>query len=126
MNFWPTNGLHKNPNYVIYVKETCVGYVIGDSLSLTINRYMASIFGQKRPKREFSLISKAKTYGFLQTNGIHQKLNNVVYAKETCVGYVIGDSLSINGHMTNISGWKQPKREFSLISNANTYGFFYQ
>jgi hypothetical protein len=41
---------------------------------------------KKRPKREFLLISKANTYDFLQTNGLHQKPNNVIYVKERCVG----------------------------------------
>jgi hypothetical protein len=48
---------------MVYVKETCV--VSNRRFSHTIIQHMASIFGQKRPKREFSSISKAKTYDFL-------------------------------------------------------------
>jgi hypothetical protein len=47
---------------------------------------MASIFGKKRPKHEFSLISKVNNYAFLSINGLHQKPNNEVYVKETHAG----------------------------------------
>jgi hypothetical protein len=59
--------------------------VINRRLSVTINGHMANIFRQKQPKREFSLISKLTTIDFLQINGLHQKQNNVVYYKETCI-----------------------------------------
>jgi hypothetical protein len=55
-------------------------------LSLNINGHMASIFGRKRPKREFLLISKANTYEFWSINVLHQKQNNVFYVKEIGVG----------------------------------------
>jgi hypothetical protein len=63
-----------------------MGEVINKRLSLKINGHMANIFDAKRPKRKFSLISKANTYRFWQTNDLHQKPNNMVYVKETCVG----------------------------------------
>jgi hypothetical protein len=57
------------------------------------NRHMSNIFGRKRPKLEFSLISNANTYEFLIDKQFPQK-NNVAYFMETCVGYVIGYSHS--------------------------------
>jgi hypothetical protein len=58
---------------------------------------MSSNFGRKRPKHEFPLILKANTYEFfLSIIGLDQKPNNMVYVKETCVGYVIGDLSSIS------------------------------
>jgi hypothetical protein len=50
-----------------------------------INEHMASTFGQKQPKHDSMLISKASTYGFLTYKCIHQNLRNVVYDKETSV-----------------------------------------
>jgi hypothetical protein len=44
-------------------------------------RHMASTFGQKRPNREFSLISKANNYVFLTDKWPPPKQNNVVYVK---------------------------------------------
>jgi hypothetical protein len=42
------------------------------------NGHMASIFCRKRPKREFLLISKANTYGFLTDKQSPQKSNNMI------------------------------------------------
>jgi hypothetical protein len=36
----------------------------------------------------FSIILKPNTYGFLTKNGLHQKSTNVIYGKETYVGWV--------------------------------------
>jgi hypothetical protein len=47
-----------------------------------------------------------------------------VCVKETCVGGNRRLSLTINEYMVNIFGWKEPNHELSLISKANTYGFF--
>jgi hypothetical protein len=46
-----------------------------------INGHMGSFFGRKRPKYEFSLISKANTYGFLTDKWSPPKANNVIYVK---------------------------------------------
>jgi hypothetical protein len=50
------------------------------------NGHMASISGRERPNREFSLIWKANTCGFLTDKWSPQKPNNVVYVGETCAG----------------------------------------
>jgi hypothetical protein len=74
----------KTSKYGLCQVNKCV--LCNSIVSLTINGHMASIFGQKRPKREFSLILKANTDRFLTNNGLHQNQNNVFYVKETCVG----------------------------------------
>jgi preprotein translocase subunit Sss1 len=85
---------------------------------------MASIFGRKWSKHEFSLISKANTYGLLNNKCSPPKTRNVVDATEIGVGYVIRDSHSRSmGIWSTFLAKKRTKHEFSLISKANTYGF---
>src|SRR5688572_27114865 len=51
-----------------------------------INGHTTPIFVENSHERPFSIIPKAKTYGFLNRNGLHLKSKNVIYGKETYVG----------------------------------------
>jgi hypothetical protein len=65
-----------------------------------INGHLASIFGQKRPKREFLLISKAKTYGFLTDKWSPPKTKKCGLCQgNMCEISNKRLSLTINGHM---------------------------
>jgi hypothetical protein len=84
----------------------CQGNMCGISnkrLSLTINGHMASIFGRKRPKHEFLLISKANTYGFFTSKWSLPKTKKCgLFQVNMCVLSNRRVSLMINEHMTNI------------------------
>jgi hypothetical protein len=57
------------------------------SLWSMINGRTTPIFVENSHERPFSIIPKANTYGFLTKNGLLQKSKNVIYAKETYVGW---------------------------------------
>jgi hypothetical protein len=93
-------------------------------VSFMINGHMTSIFGRKRPKRKFSLISKANTYIFLTDKCSPPKTKQYgSFQVNMCVISNRRLSLTINGHIDIIFGPKRPKREFLLISKANIYCF---
>jgi hypothetical protein len=57
------------------------------SLWLMINGHTTPIFVENSHERLFSIIPKANTYGFWPRNGLHHKSKNVIYGKETYVGW---------------------------------------
>jgi hypothetical protein len=68
-----------------------------------INGHMTSIFGQKRPKHDFLLISKANTYGFLIDKWSPPKTKKCGLCQvNKCVISNRRVSITINWHMTNI------------------------
>jgi hypothetical protein len=52
-----------------------------------IKGHTTPIFVENSHERPFSIIPKANTYRFLTKNGLHQKSKNVIYGKETYVGW---------------------------------------
>jgi hypothetical protein len=57
------------------------------SLWSTINGHTTPIFVENSHEWPFSIIPKANTYGFWPLNGLHQISKNVIYDKETYVGW---------------------------------------
>jgi hypothetical protein len=52
-----------------------------------INGHTTPNFVENTHERPFSIIPKANTYRFLTKNGPHHKSKNVIYGKETYVGW---------------------------------------
>jgi hypothetical protein len=57
------------------------------SLWSMIHVHTTPIFVENSHERPFSIIPKANTYGFWPRNGLHKKSKNVIYGKETYVGW---------------------------------------
>jgi hypothetical protein len=95
------------------------------SLWSMINGHTTPIFVENSMKDHFQLYRRLTPTDFWPRNGLHQKTKNVIYGKETYVGWGVGAS----------SRWSmatQPsslpkiamKRPFSIIPKAYTNGFF--
>jgi hypothetical protein len=57
------------------------------SLWSIIKAHTTPIFVENSHEQPFSIIQKANTYGFWRRNGLHQKSKNLIYGKETYVGW---------------------------------------
>jgi hypothetical protein len=74
----------------------------------------------------FQLYPRLTPTDFWLRNGLHQKSENVIYGKETYVGWdeqASGRWSMINDHTTPIFVENSHERPFSIIPKANTYGF---
>jgi hypothetical protein len=57
------------------------------SLQSMIYAHTTFIFAENSHERPVSIIQKANTYEFWPWNGLHQKSKNLIYGKETFVGW---------------------------------------
>ena len=90
-DFWPKNGVHQKSKNVIYGKETYVGW--GERASGQWS--MATrppFFVENSHERPFSIIPKANTYGFLTKKCSPPEIKNVIYDKETYVGWGVRET----------------------------------
>jgi hypothetical protein len=95
------------------------------SLYLIINSHITPIFFEIIHERQFSIIPKAYTYGFFTMNWSPQELHECDLWKGNMCGVRCTNLWSmINGQTTPIFVENSHERIFSIIPNANTYGFF--
>jgi hypothetical protein len=91
------------------------------SLWSMINGHKTPIFVENSHERPFSII--LTPMDFWPRNGLHQKYKNLIYSKETYVGWGVGASgrwsMARNPDFIENS----QERPFSIILKANTYGF---
>jgi hypothetical protein len=86
MDFWPRNGLHQKSKNVIYGKETYVGW--GERASGKWSIATQPPFLPKIAMNDhFQLYPRLTPTDFWPRNGLHQKSENVIYVKETYVGW---------------------------------------
>jgi hypothetical protein len=89
-----------------------------------INGHTTPIFVENRHERSFSIISKAKTYGFLTNKWPPLEIQECDLWQESICGVSYRSLWSmINGHTTPIFVENSQERPFSIIPKANTYGF---
>jgi hypothetical protein len=106
MDFWLRNGLHQKSKNVIYGKENMWGMV-----------YEPLVDDQWPHNPHFVEISQERPFSIIPTdfwprNGLRQKTKNVIYHKETNVGW--GVRASSRWSMANAYGfltkkWSPPK-----------------
>jgi uncharacterized protein YukJ len=96
--FLTKNGLHEKSKNMIYGKETYVGWGVWASgrwsMATQPPFFMKIAMSdlENSHERPFSIILEANTYGFLTKNGLHEKSKNVIYGKETYVGWGVWSS----------------------------------
>jgi hypothetical protein len=90
-----------------------------------INGHTTPIFVDNSHERTFSIISKAKAYGFLTKKWSPPEIQECDLWQENICGVSYRSLWSmINGHTTPIFVKNSQERSFSIIPKANTYGFF--
>jgi hypothetical protein len=94
------------------------------SLWSMINGHTAPIFVENSYERPFSIIPKANTYGFLTKKSSPPEIQECDLWQGNICGVRCTSLWSmINGHTTPIFVENNHERPFSIIPNANTYGF---
>jgi hypothetical protein len=92
-----------------------------------INGHATPIFVENSHERPFSLIPKANTYGFFTKKWSPSEIQECGLWQGNICGVSYRSLWSmINGHTTPIFVENSQERSFSIISKANTYGFFYE
>jgi hypothetical protein len=92
-----------------------------------INGHATPIFVENSHERPFSLIPKANTYGFFTKKWSPSEIQECDLWQGNICGVSYRSLWSIiNGHTTPIFVENSQERSFSIISKANTYGFFYE
>jgi hypothetical protein len=90
-----------------------------------INCHTNPIFVENSHERPFSIIPKANTYGFLTKKWSPPKIQEYGLWQGNLCGVTCTSLWSmINGHTTPIFVENSHERPFSIISKANTYGFW--
>jgi hypothetical protein len=94
------------------------------SLWSMINGHTTPIFVETSHERPFSIISKAKTYGFLTKKWSPREIQDCdLWQRNICGVRCTSLWSKINGHTTPIFVKNSHERPFSIIPKANTYGF---
>jgi hypothetical protein len=94
------------------------------SLWSMIHGHTTPIFDENSHERPFSIIPKAKTYGFLTKKWSPPEIQECDLWQGNIYGVrYMSISLVINGHTTPIFVENSHERPFSIIPKANTYGF---
>jgi hypothetical protein len=89
-----------------------------------IHGHTTPIFDENSHERPFSIIPKAKTYGFLTKKWSPPEIKEFDLWQGNIYGVrYMSISLMINGHTTPIFVENSHERLFSIIPKANTYGF---
>jgi hypothetical protein len=89
-----------------------------------INGHTTPIFVENSHERPFSIIQKANTYRFLTKEWSPLEIQECDLWQESICGLRCTSLLSmINGHTMPIFVENSHERPFSIILNANTYGF---
>src|SRR5687767_2430356 len=95
------------------------------SLWSMINGHTTHIFVENSHERPFSIIPKANTYGFLTKNWSPPEIQECdLWQGNICSVRCTSLWSMINGHTTPIFDENSHERPFSIIPEANTYGFF--
>jgi hypothetical protein len=122
-DFCPRNGLHQKSKNVIYGKETYVGEVC--ELLVDDQWPHNPHFVENSHERPFSIILKANTYVFLTKKWSPPEIKECDLWQGNICGVRCTSLWSmINGQTTPIFDENNHERPFSIISKANTYGFF--
>jgi hypothetical protein len=94
------------------------------SLWSLIHGHTTPIFDENSHERPFSIIPKAKTYGFLTNKWSPPEIQECdIWQGNIYRVSCMSPSLMINGHTTPIFVENSHERPFSIIPKANTYGF---
>jgi hypothetical protein len=103
------------------------GHICGmrcTSLWSMINGHTTPIFVKNSHERPFSIIPRANTYGFLTKKWSPPEIQECDLWQRNISGVRRMSLWSmINGHTTPIFVENSHERPFSIIPNANTYGF---
>ena len=95
------------------------------SLWSMINVHTTPIFVENSHERPFSIVPKANTFGFLTKKWSPPKIQEYdLWQGIICQVRCMSLWSMINGHTTPIFVENSHERPFSIISKANTYGFF--
>jgi hypothetical protein len=90
-----------------------------------INGHTTPIFVENSHEQPFSIVPKANTYGFLTNKWSPPEIQECdVWKENICRVKCTSLYSMINSHTTPIFVENSDERPFSIIPNANTYGFF--
>jgi hypothetical protein len=121
--FWPRIVLQKKFKNVTYGKEIYVGW--GVRASDRDQWQDNPIFVNNRHERSFSITLKTKTYGFLTKNRSPLEIQECdLWHRNICGVRCTSLWFIMNGHSSPIFLVNSHERPFSIISKANTYGFW--
>jgi hypothetical protein len=85
-DFWPRNGLHEKSKIVIYGKKTYLGWGLRASGRWSMATH-PSFLSKIAWTTIFNNTERLTPTDFWPWNGLHQKSKNVIYGKETYVGW---------------------------------------